>query len=269
MDKCKFVECEESPKATFKYCEYHKDGGAFNTGEFYDQYQIIEEDFINFLKVIPMSYNNPLELRSPVLRDVIIRSCIQIEIFFKEWAKYYISDNQESKLYKKYFETFSKSKKQKKEKGWKLDDYHCFSELLDNDFSAIEMMNFENEIRPFSGWRDSFSVPEWWEAYNTIKHSTGTNAKKVSTLINAINALGALFYIQCANRFTRNYLLNFSNQKIINEGFGRVSVEFQSISTPIDSKKYLFRVKDSYSTKKMKLVTGDRNSRIDRMKNRL
>ena len=58
IPKCKFLGCEQPQKLQWKqyvaYCEYHENGGAFGSGESYEQYQIIEQDFIDFIKAVPL-----------------------------------------------------------------------------------------------------------------------------------------------------------------------------------------------------------------------
>src|ERR1700757_956699 len=93
---CQFIDCNEPlSQMSFDYCEYHREGGMFGDGESYEQYQIIEQDFIDFIKVVPLEEAH-FKVHSPLLRDIIIRTCVQIEIFFKEWAKLHISEDSSS-----------------------------------------------------------------------------------------------------------------------------------------------------------------------------
>jgi len=86
---------------------------------------------------------------------------------------------------------------------------------------------------------DEKNPPDWWNVYNLIKHD-GINSKKEATLKNALNSLSALFLLHCSNGYSRSYLLEFSNQTI-SERFDFVEIRFNQITTPLDSKRYLFK----------------------------
>ena len=62
---CAFLECNEyrtlkhidyPTKGNSEYCQFHKEDGIFGTGESYEQYQIIENDFINFIKTFKINH---------------------------------------------------------------------------------------------------------------------------------------------------------------------------------------------------------------------
>ena len=77
----KHIECNETKPLYLGFCEIHRRGGVFESGETYEQYQIIEQDFIDFIKIVPLNIEDNHKVYSPVLRDIIIRSCVQIELF--------------------------------------------------------------------------------------------------------------------------------------------------------------------------------------------
>ena len=54
--KCKHIECEELNAPYLGLCAYHVQGGIFASGETYEQYQIIEQDFIDFIKIFREDY---------------------------------------------------------------------------------------------------------------------------------------------------------------------------------------------------------------------
>lgn len=207
-------------------------------GETYEQYQIIEQDFIDFIKVIPIDEKYHLKVYSPVLRDIIIRSCIQIEVFFKEMGKYKCSEDEGCSLAKKYNQINNNTQEKRGVKNWNFGDYYIFKEkYLKYGFLHVRPLN-EN-IKPFEDWSDEKNPPHWWKVYNLIKHD-GINSKKEATLKTALNSLAALFLLHCSNRYSKRYLLQFSSQNI-SERFDIVEIKFDQITTPIDSKRYLFR----------------------------
>ena len=79
---CKYIECDIETSGNFEFCNYHLRGGVLGDGTAFGHYEIIEKDFINFIQIIPLDDKDHFKVYSPVLRDIIIRSCIEIEIFF-------------------------------------------------------------------------------------------------------------------------------------------------------------------------------------------
>ena len=120
--ECKHLNCNETNEFQ-NLCRYHWDGGVFGSGETYEHYQLIEEDFINFIKIIPLSDDRNMKVCSPVLRDLIIRSCVEIEIFFKEWAKYECVNREDIELSILY-----NSANKKGIRNWSIKHYYHFKQ---------------------------------------------------------------------------------------------------------------------------------------------
>lgn len=236
-NKCAHIECE-SDSTISEYCDFHENGGYFQNGYTYEQYQIIEEDFLNFIKIIPINDDNHLKIYSPILRDIILRCCIQIEIFFKEWSKYDFDSN----LHNKYNETNKKTGKKKGSRNWKFDDYFPKKNKLVSTILYVSPL--DKNIEPFANWSQKLegvdeNIPEWWDTYNGIKHD-GVNYLKKATLKTALESLGALFLLHCNNHYTKGYLNQFRSNNIISRGYN-FSLKMGQITTPIDSKRYLFK----------------------------
>lgn len=252
---CIFVDCsDEQEFVGWKFCQFHKQGGELGNGETYDQYQIIEQDFIDFIKVVPISDTAHFKVHSPVLRDIIIRSCVQIELFLKEWSKYYCSKNQESLLYKKYFEISKKTQEHKGVRNWNFGDYYC----LRTDFSThrkVFVRPLQKSISPFDSWKSEKEPPTWWNIYNSIKHD-GMASKEDANLENALYSLAALFLLHCENSYSRSFLDQYRNTTI-SYRFNDVKIKFHSITSPIDSKRYLFK-EDSSNDNEVEIATTDR-----------
>lgn len=245
-NQCKHINCSEINKRGFDYCEYHFDWGAFGKGEFYEQYQIIEKDFIDFIKVVPIDEKKHHSVYSPYLRDIIIRTCVQIEIFLKEWGLYCIVEDSNHCLWKEY------NKNGKKERNWSFGDYFVFKNEI-NSYSSIYVRPLGGDINPFEDWISKNSLPKWWNAYNSIKHS-GIKAKEDANLENSLYALAALFQLHCSNLYSRNYLKSITSNKIT-RSVNHVYVQFENITTPVDSKQYLFKYNLLGGDKKIELVT--------------
>ena len=240
--KCKHIECGIETEGYLGYCSFHFSGGVLGNGETYEQYEIIEQDFIDFIKIVPINDPEHLKVHSPILRDIIIRCCVQIEVFFKEWAKFICSENNDIELFKLYNEEYKRTKKIKGARNWNFRDYFIIKDNYLNS-KPLYVRPMETEIIPFHSWESTEKIPEWWNTYNAIKHD-GLNSKKMANLQNTLDALGALFTLHCANKYSKAYLKEFSSPKITKNS-GKLSVSFGEISTPLDSKKYLF--KDVYS----------------------
>ncbi|GAA0746246.1 hypothetical protein GCM10009431_22380 [Gaetbulibacter jejuensis] len=240
--KCKHIECDIETEGYLGYCQFHFSGGVLGNGETYEQYEIIEQDFIDFIKIVPINETEHLKVHSPILRDIIIRCCVQIEVFFKEWAKYICSEHNDIELFTLYHEKYRKTQEFKKARNWNFRNYFIIKDTYIKS-KPLFVRPMEKNIEPFDSWITEEKIPDWWNAYNAIKHD-GLNSKKMANLQNALDSLGALFTLHCANNYSKAYLKEFSSPKIINK-LGKLSVSFGQITTPLDSKKYLF--KDVYS----------------------
>lgn len=229
--KCKHLDCTDTVYS-HDLCKFHIDGGVFGTGETYEQYQVLEEDFINFIKIIPLSDSRNMIVCSPVLRDLIIRCCVQIEIFFKEWAKFECAKDDTLELAHIY------NKGGKGVRNWNIRHYHYFkNKYIDERALYIRELNIKTN--PFSSWEVN-APPQWWQVYNSIKHG-GLNSGNECNLDNTLKSLSALFLLHCANNYSRRYLEQFNSIKAVQKTFGKIRINFDRIKTPLDSKKYLFQ----------------------------
>lgn len=192
-----------------------------------------------------------LKVHSPILRDIIIRSCVQIEIFFKEWAKYECSVYNDISLYKEYNEIDKKTKSVKGERNWNFKSYFYFKSKL-KDARLVYVRPMRKNISPFKTWTSGKMPPFWWESYNAIKHN-GIASKKDANLKNALYSLSALFQLHCINNYSREFLDDYKDVTLISF-VNSVKVKFHSISSPVDSKRYLFKEEHS-SDKEIELVT--------------
>lgn len=236
--KCSHIECSEESDFRTNFCEFHYYGGVIGNGETYEQYQVIEKDFIDFIKIIPLTEKKNLDVYSPVLRDIIIRSCVQIELFFKEWAKYECSSNQENNLFEKYHTIDRTTKLPKGAKNWNFVDYFILKEkYLKRKLIHVRDLNINCDVS--EEWKEEKNIPEWWKVYNAIKHD-GINSKNKVSLKIALDTLIALFSLHCNNRYSRTYLENFSQVQILTN-FDKLKVKLDLITTPLDTKKYLFK----------------------------
>ncbi len=244
---CKWMDCDDDVGMDGYLCQYHQQGGMLGSGESYERYQIIEKDFIDFIRVVPL-VDDHFDVYSPVLGDIIIRACVQVEIFFKEWGKWEsMRAPNFPLLHKKY-----KNGKLKSPKDWKINDFHFFYPVLSDLHSSIHVMPLDKDIYPFEDW-DINTAPFWWSNYNSIKHD-GHKKKKNANYKTALYALAGLFKLHCTNRYSSWYLSKFNFSYVQEEGH-RVRLRTNDITTPIDSKKYLFKANHSSSKRTIDLAT--------------
>lgn len=245
--KCRWFECAgtHDPSAKdlfFQYCEYHKNGGIFS-GESFDQYQIIEQDFIDFANSVPLASEH-MEVHSPKLRDIIIRTCVQIEIFFKESAKNACGNGYCPGL----LEKTRTGKGRESSRKWKFPDY---LELFDSYFKhdrAVFVRQLNANIFPFDDWESTKEIPKWWNVYNSLKHSHHPDEKPYTYEI-ALNALAALFLLHCINTRSNRYLNNLMHPTVTLMS-GLAELQEPLISSPFETRKFLFREgKRNLSTK--------------------
>ena len=214
-------------------CDFHYKGGMFGTGTSFDTYSMIEEDFLNIVKIIPLEKES-LNIFSPKLSDIILRVGSNIDIFFNEWIK--VPEFNDSTLVKKVRKKRNKTIK---------DYYNIFFSRLELNNAFVSVRHIEANIYPFKNWTIN-SSPSWWGAYNKIKHN-GFAERKYGTLENALMALGALLILHCKNIESLFYLGPFCLSPY-DEKIDDVMKSISYIKTPLDTKRYLFKAEVYYAT---------------------
>lgn len=243
-NKCTVLDCNDfvatildqnGKEIKAECCEYHTYGGMFGTGESFERYQIIEADFLQFIRTIPL-HEDHFSVYSNVLRDIILRACVEIEVFFKEWGRYEFTDK--AGKFRLHVESIRKNGEQIQSKYWKIKDYYYFNSLYK---PAVYVRHFGTAIDPFKNWTLK-KPPKWWDAYNSIKHDGHLYYKKAN-YENALNSLAALFQLHCMQLFSLIYLRSITSNEFSHNGnpfrpsFRTVK---NNVSTPVDSKLYLF-----------------------------
>lgn len=266
--KCAFIECNERHDLKSDgYCDFHSNGGNIGSGETFEQYQIIENDFINYIKYVPLNDDKHLQVHSPILRDIILRSCVQIEQFLKEWALFYCSEYRtwaplaQQKIWKDYIHK-NKQGEEQRTKRWNICTYYLLKHSYFNDEKLIFVRPMNKCINPFEGWIDERTPPGWWNAYNIIKHG-GKTSKSICNLENALLSLSALFYLHCVNEFSKNYLEKFSAFHV-NKKLDKIQLVYDSIKSPIDMKNYLFQFEDNLPNRIIDLMSANCVNRKNR-----
>jgi hypothetical protein len=76
---------------------------------------------------------------------------------------------------------------------------HQYRDEIKRSYSAfsnfkVTMPRFGLELTPWVNWNEQDGVPDWWTAYNKVKHHRDTDFHK-GNLQNCLNAVGGLFII--------------------------------------------------------------------------
>lgn len=237
---CRVLECQNliaPPECKYdRICKEHKSRGYFQTGQSYDQYSIIEADFLDFIKNVPLEEEH-LNVYSPILRDIILRTCTQIEIFFKEWAKYVVELNDEkSHLAQKFLKP--RRRGMKSSRNWNFGDFYKEFKPKFSHYNFVYIRLLDYSIKPFDSWESEKTPPFWWTSYNSLKHS-GSNYKKDATLRNALWCLAALFQMHLVYSKSKQFLESIKNAEV-NVFLTTVTAREGEIKTPIGSKRFLF-----------------------------
>ena len=167
----------------------------------------------------------------------------KLSFFFKEWCKFYCTHKEFENQLKLYNAIDKRTNSVKGARNWNFRDYY---ELKQNfiQLRPIYVRDLNINIEPFKSWTSREKIPDWWDVYNSIKHD-GLNSKNKVTLKIALESLAALFTLHCCNLHTRGYLKQYSSLKAT-QRWGKIKLKFDLITTPLDSKRYLF--KDIYSS---------------------
>lgn len=195
----------------------------FNSGYSIEMYRIIEDDFIDFIRYVPLEESH-LKVYSPKLADIIIRCCNQIETFFKEWLMLPSLDHLDK------IEIYRNKINIRRGPQLKIEDYRNFFEpRLELSERGLLVTTLDKYIYPFKEFANKDNAPRWWTTHNNLKHHAYENRKE-ATLEISLYAVAALYYLNLSNSLTtekiysnlehRGLLIHFSLPRDI-ESFER------------------------------------------------
>lgn len=182
-------------------------------------YHNSEYEFLLFHEIVPYSHNQ-LSIYSPKLVSILQEIGPQIYGMFKILSKQLVIASKKSDKFPKYFKTLNKR----------------------NLLSSQSLVLLENnKIRtPF---KFKITIPEWWDAYNTVKHElpTGIFEAKYKHVIDALGALFILHHV--ADTIQRKKSAIFENADIIDSSnwlpvFTRRNYIYYRTKTAINSTLY-------------------------------
>jgi hypothetical protein len=166
---------------------------TFDDGFFWNNYKSIEFDFLEFLEFVPYHKSN-LKVYSPKLTGLLLQIGGYIDSAFKDMANYFNTNAE----YRKKDGTLGRCKTSKIIANVK--DAYCVFETVyslssNNGGHMIAKLDFGDvELHPFQGFSSVFKSPEWWSAYNKVKHQYSLHYEKAS-LNNVLEALAGAFLL--------------------------------------------------------------------------
>lgn len=172
----------------------------FKSGYTSRLYRILEDDVVDFLTYIPLEYylgDKRKEIFSPRLAELLIRIGSQIDVFFRN-LDFVQKENPNIAIDDLNFGHYKKIEKNNRI-------------ILSN--RKINVLAIKETIAPFKDWTED-GKPEWWKAYNHVKHNGFTN-KEEGNLNNVVESLAALFLLNCLHRDTQIKLTEYGYGKVI------------------------------------------------------
>jgi len=208
----KILECKS------KYNEDIED--IYESGHSIRMFEIIENDLVTFFRYIPPEYydNEDREkIISPVLVDLLIRIGSQIDIFFRNWDLVH-ELNPEKEIGK-----------------LNIGNYKALEKKLYLEDQKVFFLPTSEIKTPFKNWTKWDKEKNWWNAYNLVKHN-GYKFREQGNLQNVIEALAALFLLNCLHEKVKFKVLKQNHEEITPNNYGQRPKQktklFQYIGTP-------------------------------------
>ena len=163
----------------------------------WDEYKLLEEDFIKYLRYVPLTTDHK-NVWSLYLGDLLIRIGSIFDSFLRRTIFSSVLDNAaDIRRYRT------------------LDDYRInmviYNELYEPFYKLSSKKIYElrtlEELYPFLSWKSN-NTPYWWKNYNHVKHDRFKN-KKEATLETVLEALGGLFIFNVMHLETMPVLVDY------------------------------------------------------------
>lgn len=167
---------------------------AFEFGQMWNTYHEMEEEFINYLEFVPLTADNRKVYSGKLLR-LMLQLGGYLDTAFKEISLYKAFDHNQSCLeirekveknkiipFDFYLKTF--------EPIYKLSKRPVVVKRLDGFINKPVLID---RFPPFYV-KEGRSTPEWWQAYNAVKHNMIKNMKEAN-VENTLTALSGAFLL--------------------------------------------------------------------------
>jgi hypothetical protein len=178
----------------------------FSRGLAWYRYKGLEDEFINATKFFPFEKKYK-KIWSEFFSDLLTKIGNSIDSFFRNMLK----DTKLKSCKHPHIEPLLQANRR--------EDITFFRDLYEPMYFfsgakvsiAYGLTFYDKNFCPFKEFKRS-TVPEWWTAYNHVKH-TWFECVEEATLQNVVSALAGLFLLNVLNTSSRLYLIN--NQNII------------------------------------------------------
>lgn len=172
----------------------------------WDEYKFLEEDFIEFLRYVPLT-NEHEDVWSLYLGDLLIRIGSILDSFFRRAIFSPVLDNAIS------ISRYRALNDLQINMGVYRELYDPFYNLSSKKIYELRTLE---QLTPFLSWSSNDS-PYWWKNYNHVKHDRFKN-KKEATLKSVLEALSGLFIINVIHLETMPVLVDY---EIIHSGLAK------------------------------------------------
>jgi hypothetical protein len=177
-----------STNAGWSEIEYIRNREYCKNPEHYTRaFLLIQKDMLDLFQYIEQSDSN-LKTNSFRIYELLVRICIEIETNFKAILK--------ENIFEPKYKNGKKNGQLRKEDVWNINDYNKINLTHHLDAYKVKypIWRGKEETRvPFANWKDGKS-PEWYQAYNKVKHDRNNNFEEAS-FKNLIDAFAGLFIL--------------------------------------------------------------------------
>jgi len=191
----------------------------FERGKAWFLYSKLEKEFIETTSYVALESGHN-DVWSEKFADLLVRIGDLVDSFFRHMVDSRSLDNE-------------KAVKELRERIRKKPDWHPnisdFRMTFDPIFqlSNVEVeadygLTYYGKLRPFKDF-DKQS-PNWWDAYNKVKHEIFGQIEEKATLQNTITALAGLFVLNILHKESQRYLIRHTNT-FFAEYFGKKEIE--------------------------------------------
>ncbi|UZE92482.1 MAG: hypothetical protein IB616_01330 [Methanosarcinales archaeon] len=171
----------------------------FNPHLAWEAYVSIEEDFRKFIYYVPLEREH-FDVWSLYLGDLMLRVGSTVDSFFRNALYSPIMDSADNikeiqEIRKKHPDNIN------------ISDYRTiFEPFYQLSSESVHVLRTKDNVQPFSKFASGKS-PNWWGAYNNIKHDRFSNMKE-ATLGATLTALAGLFLLNVLHLETRPLLVD-------------------------------------------------------------
>jgi hypothetical protein len=197
---------------------------TFENGGFWEYYKDLERQFEDFLEYVPYLEGNE-ETYSFRLANLILSIGAHIDSALKEIAKY-------SDFPSKYLEMLNPTTKKGKPRKPSIKDYYPISEeyKLTEEVVTFKCLPDREQLKPFLLYqrKTGETCPDWWNAYNKVKHNFNENFKEAK-LKTVRDALAGAFLLNVIHEPSADRLFKYGllKEKYKPKGFGQIHDKFR------------------------------------------